>query len=455
MLERPSGRILVVEDDASERDMVKTLLQEAGHEVVLRNAAEEALDDLKRDDLDVLLADVQLDGMDGIELCRLAAETRPDVPAIVMTGFGSMETAIAAIRAGAQDFVTKPVEVDTLLHAVNRAVKQRRLEHEVERLRKETPSERFGEMVGTSQAMQRVASMVARAGDSDATVLITGESGTGKELVARALHRVSARSEGPFIAVDCASIPASVLESELFGHTRGAFTDAKNERRGLFLQADGGTLFLDEIGEMPQEMQAKLLRALQEKRVRPVGSDAEVGYDARLVAATNRDLEAEVGERRFRSDLFYRLNVVRIELPPLRARGSDVLALATHFLAIAAQRSNKRIDGFARGTGEKLLGYDWPGNVRELANCIEGAVALAVHDKITLEDLPIKIRQHHTSELVAMSADPNDLVSMAEVEKRYIRRVLSAAGGNKTRAAKILGFERRTLYRKLQRYGMS
>jgi two-component system response regulator HydG len=292
---------------------------------------------------------------------------------------------------------------------------------------------------------------LAKASEVDVSVLITGESGTGKELVARALHERGLRKNGPFVPVDCASIPGSVLESELFGHVRGAFTDARADRRGLFVEANAGTLFLDEIGELPLELQAKLLRAIQQRKVRPVGSNEEIPFNARIIAATNRDLESEAADGRFRRDLYYRINVVNLELPPLRARGNDVLLLAQHFLQIAAKRAAKHMDGIVRAAAEKLLAYDWPGNVRELENCVESAVALAEHDKITLGDLPERVRDHHPSQLV-VGSDPSDLVSLDEVERRYIRRVLAAVAGNKTKAARILGVERRTLYRKLQRF---
>jgi two-component system response regulator HydG len=290
-----------------------------------------------------------------------------------------------------------------------------------------------------------------KAVESDASVLVTGESGTGKELVARALHESGNRRAGPFVVVDCASIPSTVLESELFGHIKGAFTDARADRRGLFVEANGGTLFLDEIGELPLELQAKLLRALQQRRVRPVGSNELIPFDARLVAATNRDLDGEAAEGRFRRDLYYRINVVQLEMPPLRVRGSDILVLAQHFLGQAAKRSGKRVDGFLRTAAEKLLAYDWPGNVRELENCVESAVALAEHDRITVDDLPERLRSHHPTQFV-VGSDARDLVSLEELEKRYVRRVLAAVGGNKTQAAKILGVERRTLYRKLERF---
>jgi DNA-binding NtrC family response regulator len=306
-------------------------------------------------------------------------------------------------------------------------------------------------LIGASPAMRALFQRLTKAIETDANVLITGESGTGKELVARALHTRGPRRAGPFVAVDCASIPGPVLESELFGHLRGAFTDARSDRKGLFVQASGGTLFLDEIGEMPLELQSKLLRALQQRKVRPVGANEETPFDARLIAATNRDLEDAAANGRFRRDLYYRINVVHIDLPPLRARGNDVLLLAQHFLTHAAARSSKQIDGLVRSAAEKLLAYDWPGNVRELENCIESAVALAEHDKLTIADLPARIRNHRPGELV-VGSDPKDLVTLEEMERRYVRRVLAAVGGNKTQAARILDVERRTLYRKLQRF---
>jgi two-component system response regulator HydG len=281
-------------------------------------------------------------------------------------------------------------------------------------------------------------------------VLITGESGTGKELVARAIHERSGR-RGPFLAVNCAALPETLLESELFGHARGAFTDARVARSGLFVEAQGGTLFLDEVGEMPLGMQAKMLRALQERKVRPLGTGQEIAFDARLITATNRELEAEVTAKRFREDLFYRINVVRIDVPSLRSRGNDTLLLAQYFLERAAARSNRSVTRIGRLVAEKLTDYDWPGNVRELENCMERAVALARFDEITVDDLPEKVRQFQPTEFQTLSSNPLELPSLEEVEERHIRRVLTAVGGNKTLAAKVLKLDRRTLYRKLKK----
>jgi two-component system response regulator HydG len=296
--------------------------------------------------------------------------------------------------------------------------------------------------------MRRTADLVARVAPTDANVLVTGESGTGKELVARALHEKSCRT-GPFLAINCAALPENLLESELFGHARGAFTDARAPRSGLLVEANQGTLFLDEIGDMPLGIQAKILRALQERCVRPLGHTQEVPFDARIVTATNRDLERDVEEKRFREDLYYRINVVRIEVPPLRARGTDILVLAQYFLQRAAQKFGKSVSRIGHAVADRLMNYQWPGNVRELENCMEAAVAVARFDEVTPEDLPAKIRENRLTEVYALSTDPTDLPRMRVVEERYIQKVLEAVSGNKTLAAKVLGFDRRTLYRKL------
>jgi len=303
--------------------------------------------------------------------------------------------------------------------------------------------------------MRQVLDLVNRAAESDATALITGESGTGKELVARALHQHSRRHDGPFIAVSCAAMPEALLESELFGHVRGAFTDAKIPRTGLLLQASGGTLLLDEIGDMPLELQPKLLRALEDRRIRPLGENSERPFDVRLVCATNRDLEADVEEKRFRADLFYRINVIHIELPPLRERDGDVLPLAQHFVQHFSRAVGKPVAGVSTTAAEKLLAYSWPGNVRELRNCIERAVALTRFEEIVVEDLPEKVQNYRRSRVVVDLDDTASLVTMEEVERRYILRVLEAAGGQRTKAAQILGLDRKTLYRKLERWGIS
>jgi two-component system response regulator HydG len=408
---------------------------------------------LEAEEVDVVLADLNMKGTNGIELCERVIASRPDMPVVLLTGFGSLDAAVAAMRAGAYDFLSKPVKLDVLAIALERAIKHRLLGEEVKRLRTEVAGKaRFEQLVGDSAPMRKVYELMARVSASDASVLITGESGTGKEIVAKAIHARSRRRSAPFIAVNCSAVPESLLESELFGHARGAFTDAKESRVGLFRQAHGGTLFLDEIGDMPATVQPKLLRALQERRVRPVGGAGEVPIDVRLVTATNRDLESAIEEGRFREDLFFRINVVNIALPTLRARRGDVLPLAQHFLVQTAARANKEVRGIAATAAEKLQSYAWPGNVRELQNSIERAVTLARFEEITIDDLPEKIRDYRPAYLVVGGDDPSELAPLEEVERRYILRVLDAVSGNKSVAARILGIERKTLYRKLERF---
>jgi two-component system response regulator HydG len=449
--EKMSGQVLVVDDEQSMCELVDAGLAQRGYSVQWRTSGEAALSLLDQQDFEVLLTDVHMDGMTGLDLCRQALAKRPDLCVIMMTGFGSLEHAVGAIRAGAYDFITKPISTDALALSVERAVRHRSLTDELKRLRRRMETQELPNMVGSSPPMQRVADLVSRVADSDANVLITGESGTGKELVARAIHDRSGRS-GPFVAINCAAVPENLLESELFGHSKGAFTDARNARSGVFVEANGGTLFLDEIGEMPLPMQAKLLRALQQRTVRPLGATQEVPFDARIVAATNRDLESMVAEKRFREDLYYRINVVRIDVPPLRVRSNDTLILAQYFLERAAKRSGKPVTRLGSQVAERLVSYDWPGNVRELENCIERAIALANFDELTLDDMPAKIREYKATEVFNTSDDPNDLPPMQVVEERYIRKVLKAVGGNKTMAAKVLGLDRRTLYRKIERW---
>jgi two-component system response regulator HydG len=448
------GRILIVDDEKSMCELLETDLRLRGFEPVGRTSADEALRLIKEEDFDVLLTDLRMPGTSGTELCERVVANRPDVPVVVMTAFGSLETAVAAIRAGAYDFVTKPIEMDLLAITLDRAVKHRQLQDKVKILSEAVErGGRFQEMIGDSPAIQRLYDQLAQLADTETSVLICGESGTGKELVARSIHRNSRRNNDPFVAVNCAALPETLLESELFGHAKGAFTDARADRKGLFLQADGGTLFLDEIGEMPPAMQPKLLRALEESKARPVGSDQEVGFDVRLITATNRDLQTQVEEGDFRDDLFFRINVIQVELPPLRARGTDVLLLARHFVEHFAARSAKEVIGISEPAAEKLLAYSWPGNVRELRNVVERAVALTRFEKIAVDDLPEKIRDYRSSQVFIGGDDPSELVPLEEVERRYILHVLGSVGGNKTLAARVLGLDRKTLYRKLQQYG--
>jgi DNA-binding NtrC family response regulator len=447
-------RVLIVDDEPDMGNLIDVGLRAIGVDTRVTTSPEEALALVVAEDFDVVLTDLQMPGMSGLELCARVVQIRPDVPVVVVTGHGTLESAIGAIRAGAYDFVQKPIKVEQLQLVVERALRHHGLSEELKRLRAAVTAEPFEGIVGQSAAMRALFDLVARVAPTDASVLVTGESGTGKELIARALHQRSRRHAGPFVAVNLAAVPESLVESELFGHARGAFTDAKTARTGLFLQASGGTLFLDEIGEMPLSLQPKLLRALQERSIRPVGGDHEVPIDVRLVAATNRDLEASVEEGRFREDLFYRINVVRVELPPLRARGNDILLLAQQAVQRFGRTMHKDVRGISTPAAEKLMGYAWPGNVRELQNALERAVALTRFSEITVEDLPEKIREYKSSHVIVAGEDPEQLPTLDEVERRYILRVYQSVQQNKALAARVLGLDRKTLYRKLERYGV-
>ena len=448
------GRVLVVDDDQAMCETLRVVLTKHGFEVRWTTSAAEALDLIGSADSDVILTDLNMRGMHGLELCERIVANRPDVPVIVITAFGSLQTAIAAIRAGAYDFLTKPPEIDAVVVALERAVQHRRLREEVSQLRRVVEeSSRFGNLLGTSAAMKTVYDLLDRIVDSTASVLITGESGTGKEVAARALHERGPRRKGPFVAINCSAMPETLLESELFGHVRGAFTDARSARTGLCVQANGGTLLLDEIGDMPLTLQPKLLRALQERTVRPVGGDEEIPFDVRVVATTNRDLRSLVEEGRLREDLYFRINVIHVEMPPLRARGGDALLLAQHFVDLQAARAGKRVTGISPAAAEKLQAYRWPGNVRELQNCIERAIALTRFEELAVDDLPETIRAYKSSHVLVASDDPSELVPLEEVERRYILRVMEAVGGNKTLGSQVLGITRKTLYRKLEQYG--
>jgi two-component system response regulator HydG len=449
------GSVLVVDDDQDLLRLLEAGLGQKGFEVSGFTTAEKALaQDLYAHD--VVLSDINLPGMTGIELCTRVASEFPELPVIVMTAFSDLKTAISALRAGAYDYIIKPIELDGLAVRLDRVIGERRNRKEVRRLREVVRTDHgFEGLMGSSKAMLEVYGLVDRVASSEASMLITGESGTGKELVARALHARSRRGEGPFVPLNCAAVPEQLLESELFGHAKGAFTDAKADRPGLMAQASGGTLFLDEIGELPMTMQPKLLRALEERSIRPVGSDREVSIDIRVVAATNRDLEEQIDQGRFREDLYYRVNVIHVALPPLRSRGRDTLSLAQHFLDRFAAQSERDVHGFTAKAAERLMAYSWPGNVRELRNCMERSVALAQSKEITVEDLPARVRNFTASHVVVAGLDPAELVPMEEVERRYIMHVMEAVNGNKSSAAKILGLDRKTLYRKLERYQKS
>jgi DNA-binding NtrC family response regulator len=457
--ERRDGRasILVVEDDAAMREMLREALDDDGYAVETAAGGRAGIERVKRGGVDLVVSDVKMPDLDGIDMLREMKAVTPSPHVITITAFGSIDTAIRAVKLGAFDYITKPFEVDQLLLSVEKALAERALRSEVARLRDEVQrSYRFGNIIGRSSAMQEVFGLVRRMAGSSASVLITGESGTGKELVAKSIHWNSPRKARPFVAINCAAIPDTLLESELFGYKRGAFTDARADRAGLFVEAEGGTLFLDEIAELSPAVQAKLLRVLQEREIRPLGAARAERVDVRVIAATNNDLEARRKSGTFREDLYYRLNVIHVHLPPLRERAEDILALSEHFLGQSAGRAGKEIRGFHEAAKKALLAHGWPGNVRELENVVERAVALAETGQVRLEDLPAVVRDRRPDE-PGPGADPLEgalarRLTLDELEREYIQRVLAAESGNKTRAAQRLGLDRKTLYRKLEEY---
>lgn len=446
-----TGHILIVDDERSMVELLETDLALRGYRVTGFTSPVAALDALPMTDAQVVLTDLNMPGITGLQLCERVVANRPDIPVVVMTAFGSMETAIEAIRVGAWDFVTKPVEMELLAVVLDRAVRHHNLQEQVRRLTdKPDPADRFEELIGASSLMQKLFDQIRKIAPTTANVLITGESGTGKELVAQAIHRQSPRKDGPFVGINCAAIPENLLESELFGHAKGAFTDARAERKGLFQQAQGGTLFLDEIGDFPLSLQAKLLRAMEQRTIRPVGGNQEIAFDARILTATNRDLEEAVEDGRYREDFYFRINVIQIELPPLRSRGNDVLLIARSLLQMFARQMHKRVNDFQTSVAERFLNYDWPGNVRELKNVIERAVALTEFEKLIVDDLPERIRDYRQSTFRIDTTNPAELQTLEAVERHYIHSVLESVKGNRTEAARILGVDRKTLYRRLK-----
>lgn len=439
-------KVLVVEDEELMRTILRTLLEGEGYQVFTADSAEAALRIFPENDIAVTLTDIKMAGMDGLALLDQIKSMDENAIVIIMTAFSSVDSAIAALRKGAYDYVTKPFVNEDLLQRVRNAVQNRTLFAENRALRRELNRQyNFPEIVGSSEKMQRVFELVAKVADTSTSVLILGESGTGKELIARALHFNSSRSAKPFLAVNCGALPESLLESELFGHTKGAFTGAVADKKGLFRSAEGGTLFLDEIGEMPMPLQVRLLRALQEHEVTPVGSSTPQKFDARIVAATNRDLEKEVEAGNFREDLFYRLNVIEISLPPLRERSGDIPALIKHFVSKSAGAQNSVAKPVTEDAMSAMRSYAWPGNVREMENCIERAFILS-GDEIDLESLPAKVRSAAGSPTIA------DSTSLESVERRHILETLASTNDDKVAAAKLLGIDLSTLYRKLKRY---
>jgi DNA-binding NtrC family response regulator len=437
------GRLLIVDDEAVVRDSLGKWFREEGYEVGLAESASEALNRLAENPWDLALVDIKMPGTDGIELQRRLREVVPELIVIIMTGYASVESAVAALKNGAYDYVTKPFDPEDIAHTVRNALAHRRAEQENVRLRETVAAAaRPQELVGQSAAMKRVFEAIETVGPTDTTVLITGESGTGKELVARAIHAVSPRRYNPLVVIHCGALTETLLESELFGHEKGAFTGAQYRKKGSFEVAEGGTVFLDEVGDISLKTQTDLLRVLQEREITRVGGNQPIHVDFRCVAATNKRLETLIDEGKFRPDLYYRLNVFQIELPPLRDRKEDIPLLAEHFIQKFSQSMNKRITRVAPKAMDLLQRCNWPGNVRELENAIERAMVVAQEPDLREEDFTLKL-----------PSPERELRSLEEVERLHILGVLEQCGGNQTRAAELLGIDRVTLHNRLKKYG--
>jgi two-component system response regulator HydG len=442
-------RILVVDDDSEMCRMVSDILKGEGFSVVAVHDSLEAAKLLSKEEFDVMVTDLKMKGLKGLDLLEEANKVAPLTPVIIITAFGTIESAIKAMKMGAYDYITKPFKMDELVLTVRKALENRFLKREVVRLRKEVESRYdFHHLIGKSPLMQKIYDLIERISYSASNVLISGESGTGKELVGKAIHYNGGRKEGPFIAVNCAAIPETLLESELFGYKKGAFTDARADKRGLLFEANLGTLFLDEITEMPPTVQAKLLRVIEERKVRPLGDTGSYPIDVRIISTTNRNIGKLIREGRFREDLYYRLKVIDIELPPLRERKEDIPLIVQHFITKFNQDLKKNISGISEDALKLLLDYRWPGNVRELENIIERAITLTPYDIISLEDLPTPLAQAEDENSTGKAL--REKYTVDQLEKEYIKKVLIQAGGNKSKAAQILGLDRKTLYRKLQ-----
>ena len=445
-----AGSILVVEDDAAMRELLTEELSDAGFTVQAAGSATAGLEVARSGKFDLVVTDLRMPEMDGFDLIR-GVMALPEPPHVVMiTAFGSIETAIRAVKLGAYDYITKPFEIEELMLVADKALGERSLRNKVARLQREVEDKfGLGSIIAKSQSMRDVVSLVQRIAASTASVLVTGESGTGKELIARAIHYNSTRAAGPFVGVNLAAVPEGLIESELFGHKKGAFTDARNDKPGLFVEADNGTIFLDEIGELALPLQAKLLRVLQEHEVRPLGATKNTRVDVRVVAATNKNLEAMLADGSFREDLYYRLNVIHLDLPPLRSRPEDIIPLAEHVLATLGAKQNRRMR-LSPEAQHLLLAYHWPGNVRELMNVLERGMALCQGELIADDDLPPHVRERRPADFLGAAVARR--MTLAELEREFIERVLEDEAGNKTRAAQRLGLDRKTLYRKLDEY---
>ena len=450
------ARILVVDDDEVSCRLFAEVLEGDGHEVHQAESGEEALERLRKENYDLLLVDVRMPGITGLDVTRTMRQEQPLLPVIVMTAFGSIETAVEAIHEGAYDYVSKPMNLDELKKIVFRALGQRELNARSRRKINQVEAlEQQKTVIGRSPAMVEVFKMVARAAPTKSTVLILGESGTGKEVIARSIHQHSGRAQRPFVAVDCGALTETLLESELFGHSRGAFTGAVADKKGVFQAANSGTCFLDEIGDISPNMQSKLLRILQEEEVRPVGGKEWVKVDVRVLAATNKDLDQLVKTGAFREDLYYRLKVITIQLPPLRERPEDIDALAQIFIQRYSLAAGKQISAISEDAVERLRSYSWPGNIRQLENAIEQAVVLSKNPVLTLDDLPQEVREDLPPPYNNAGDGQmvfSDMPSLEEIKKRYALYVMNRTRGNISRAAKVLDIDRRSLYRMLARW---
>ncbi len=453
---KKENTILVVDDDQAHRTMLRTLLSGWGYKIVEADDGKVAVEKVHEQAFDMILMDIRMLKVSGLEALDGIKTYNPAIPVIIMTAYSSVETAVEALKKGAYDYLTKPLDFDELRLAMERAMDHSQLKEE-NRLLRETLGSHFDRqnMIGRSTAMVKLLETVAQVAPSEATVLITGDSGTGKELIAGAIHFNSPRKDGSFVKVNCAAITETLLESELFGHEKGAFTGAHRLKEGRFRQADGGSLFLDEVSEMSLGMQVKLLRALQEREITRVGGEEVIKVDVRVIAATNKDLIQEVESEKFREDLYYRLNVVTLNVPLLRERKEDIPLLAQHFLSTFAEKNRKQIEGFTPQAMDQLLKYDWPGNVRELMNAVERAVVLSRSEYLDEQDLPLVIKDALSDEEKSPSRDavPADL-PLEDVEKATILKTLESTDGNKSEAARRLGITRKTLHKKLKKYGM-
>lgn len=442
-------KVLVVDDDLEMCGLLSDVLKGEGFSAITTPDSLEASKILKKEEFDIIITDLKMKGLKGLDLLEETRQVSPLTPVIIITAFGTIESAIQAMKMGAYDYITKPFQMDELILTVRKALENRFLKKEVVRLKKEVETRyHFHRLIGKSASMQSIYDLIERIRDSSINVFITGESGTGKELAAKAIHYSGIRKGGPFIAVNCAAIPEPLLESELFGYKKGAFTDAKSDKKGLIFEADEGTLFLDEITEMSPALQAKLLRVLEEREVRPLGDTTSYPIDLRIISTSNCDITSSIQQGRFREDLYYRLKVIDIDMPALRERREDIPILIQHFIQKFSKELKKAVSGVSEDALKILLNYPWPGNVRELENILQRAITLSRHEVISPEDLPASIIQKADEKLFEKAM--GEKFTLDQLEKEYIRRVLIETGGNKSKAAERLGLNRKTLYRKLE-----